>query len=77
MTIPIKIIGKNRSSAMDLLVSDNQKNMKKIGRPRTDNSSIEIATINSFKMIFPIIKNRNKNGLYKVIFCNSKPLIQR
>lgn len=62
---------------MDLLVSDNQKNMKKIGRPRTDNNRIEMAINNSFKMIFPITKNRNKNGLYKVIFSNSRPLIQR
>ncbi len=60
---------------MDLVVSDNQKNMKKMGSPITDNNRIEMATNNSFKMIFPIIKNRNKNGLYKVVFCNYKPLI--
>jgi hypothetical protein len=70
-------MGKYRSSEMDLLVSDNQKNMKKMGSPITDNNRIEMATNNSFKMIFPIIKNRNKNGLYKVKIFNYKPLIER
>jgi hypothetical protein len=73
--IPIKIMGKNKSSEIDLLVSESQKKMKKMGRPKTDNNRIEMAINNSLKMIFPIIKNRNKNGLYKVIYSNSRWLI--
>jgi hypothetical protein len=63
-------MGKNKRSEMDLLVSDSQKKMKKMGRPKTDNNRIEMAINNSLKMIFPIIKNRNKNGLYKVTYSN-------
>jgi len=60
MPIPLKIIGKNNKSEIDLLVSVNQRNKKKIGRLTTESRRIEIATNNSCNIDFPMTKNRNK-----------------
>jgi DNA polymerase elongation subunit (family B) len=45
---------------MDLLVSVNQRNIKKMGRLTTERRRREITTNNSCNIDFPIVKNRNK-----------------
>jgi hypothetical protein len=44
ITIPIRIFGRNKRSAMDLVVSDNHRNIKKIGRQSTAKRRSVIAT---------------------------------
>jgi len=76
MTIPARMLGRNKRSAIDLVVSVNQRNIKKIGRQSTAKRRSEIPTKISCNMLFPIIKNKEKKVLYKVKSCNSKALTQ-
>ena len=76
MTIPTRMFGRNKRSAMDLVVSVNQRNIKKTGRQGTAKRRSERPTKISCKMLFPIIKNNEKKVLYKVKSCNSNALIQ-
>jgi hypothetical protein len=44
ITIPIRIFGRYKRSARDLVVSDNQRNIKNTGRQSTAKRRSEIAT---------------------------------
>jgi CDP-glycerol glycerophosphotransferase (TagB/SpsB family) len=77
MPIPIKIVGKNKSSERDEVVSASHRNMKKTGRPITDNNRMDKITNNSLRMTFPITKNRNKIILYKSTYRKSKAYFKR
>lgn len=62
MTIPARMFGRNKRSESELLVSANQRNIKKIGRQSTAKRRSEMPTKNSCKMLFPITKNSEKKS---------------
>jgi hypothetical protein len=70
------MFGRNKRSETDLVVSVNQRNIKKKGRHSTAKRRSEIPTSISCKMLFPIVKNRNKKVLYKANSWISSALIQ-
>ena len=72
--IPAKMFGRNKRSAIDLVVSVNQRNIKKIGRQSTAKRRSEMNTSISCNTLLTITKNRNKKVLYKVKSRNSSAL---